>query len=190
MKSTGWSAFVCALALTGCSAPATVQPTGDRVASASAASEDYKLGVGDKVRINVFHEDTLSGDFTIGSSGNLSLPLIGTVPALGKTLPEVSADIGQRLAGGYVRDPKVSMEVVTYRPFYILGEVKSPGNYPFVNGLTAMNAIATAQGFTPRANQHMVYIRRDGASEEVPYKLTPDLRVLPGDTLRLGERYF
>ena len=101
------------------------------------------------------------------------------------------ADLVQmRLADGYLRQPKVAAEVIAYRPFFILGEVKAPGQYPYVSGLTALNAVATAQGFTPRAARSVIYIRRAGAAEEEAFKLTPELRVLPGDTLRLGERYF
>jgi polysaccharide biosynthesis/export protein len=95
-----------------------------------------------------------------------------------------------KLADGYLREPKVSMEVVTYRPYFVLGEVKTPGQYPYSNGLTVTNAIATAAGFTPRADKKVVFIRRSGEAEEKPFRLTPDLRVYPGDTIRLAERFF
>lgn len=174
----------------GCSGPAAVMPSGDRVAIANTEVGDYKLGVGDKLRLTVFHEDGLSGEFAVGANGKVAFPLIGEVPAAGKTASEIAAAITAQLSSGYLRDPKVSVEVSAFRPFYILGEVKTPGTYPFVNGLTAMNAIATAQGYTPRANTKGVYIRRADSATETFYQLTPNLRIFPGDTIRLGERYF
>lgn len=168
-----------------------VAPPGDRIGSAGAAPvEVYKLGVGDKVRMMVYNEPALTGEFALSPNGTLSLPLIGEISAAGQTVEDVRALVQSRLGDGYLRDPKVSMEVTAYRPFYILGEVKAPGTYPYVSGLTVLNAIATAQGFTPRANQRTIFIRRSGEDREVPYELRPDLRIFPGDTIRLGERYF
>ncbi len=180
-----WALFVAGCAGTG----ATVAP-GDRIGTSASFVEDYKLGVGDKVRITVYNEAALSGEFALSTNGNLSLPLIGEIPAAGKTPDEVSATVRARLSDGYLRDPKVTLEVTAYRPFYILGEVRAPGTYPYVSGLTVLNAIATAEGFTPRANQRVVFIRRFGVDQEAAYELTPDLRIYPGDTIRLGERFF
>jgi polysaccharide biosynthesis/export protein len=183
-------ALVLGLLVAGCAGPrATVSP-GDRVAGRADFASEYKLGVGDKLRLTVYGEPSLSGEFALGANGTISVPLIGDVPSAGKTTSEVVEAIRTRLADGYLRDPRVSGEVVSYRPFYILGEVRSPGTYPYVVGLTALNAIATAQGFTPRANRSLVFIRRLGEDMEKPYELTPDLLVFPGDTIRLGERYF
>lgn len=175
-----------------CAGPAVkVVSTGDRyVTSVSDLPEEYKLGTGDKVRINVFNEPTLSGEFAVSSTGMLSLPLIGDVVATGQTPAEVATVVQGKLADGYLRDPKVSLEVSTYRPFFILGEVKAPGQYPYLTGLTVQNAVATAQGFTPRASKDVVFIRRAGATGEIAYRVSPDLRVLPGDTIRFAERYF
>lgn len=150
----------------------------------------YQLGVADKVRVIVFGEEALSGEFTVSDSGTLSLPLIGAVPATGRTPADVIADIETRLGKGYLRNPKVSMDVLTYRPFYILGEVEKPGEYAFSNGLTVMNAVARAEGYTYRANKKKVFIKRAGEMEEKRYKLSPDLKIFPGDTVRIGERYF
>lgn len=179
-----------AMMLAACAGTGAVAPPGDRVASTAAFEEGYKLGVGDKIRITVFNEASLSGEFSVGANGDLSLPLIGAVPATGQTPAQISATVQRQLADGYLRDPRVSAEITAYRPYYILGEVRAPGTYPFVVGLTAFNAIATAEGFTPRANKSMVFVRRLGSDQEVAYKLTPDLRIYPGDTIRLGERYF
>ncbi|NML96224.1 polysaccharide export protein [Novosphingobium sp. TW-4] len=159
-------------------------------AGAQVADGSYKLGPADKVRIIVFNEETLSGEFSVNDSGSLSLPLIGEVPAVGRVASEVVKDIEARLADGYLREPHVSLDVLTYRPFYILGEVTKPGTYPYSNGLTAMNAVATAEGYTYRANKRKVMIKRAGESEEHVYPLTPDLKIYPGDTVRVVERYF
>jgi polysaccharide export outer membrane protein len=164
--------------------------TGERYAAAGAQEVDYLLGPGDKVRIVVYNEPSLTGEFMVSSTGTLSLPLIGDVNAAGKSANDVAADVQKALANGYMRSPQVSGEVTLYRPFFILGEVKTPGQFPYASGLTVFNAIATAQGFTPRAQHNVVYIRAAGETEEQAYKLTPDLRVRPGDTLRIGERYF
>lgn len=185
-------AFGCVLGLlvAACAGTGAVAPPGDRIGAGANIEEVYRLGVGDKVRVLVFNEPSLSGEFAVGANGALSLPLIGDLVASGKTIDEVSGEVQAKLGDGYLRDPKISMEVVAYRPYYILGEVKAPGTYPYVNGLTVLNAVASAQGFTPRANQNMIFIRRRGEDREVAYKLTPDLRIFPGDTVRLGERYF
>jgi polysaccharide export outer membrane protein len=158
--------------------------------SATRAVADYRLDAGDRIKLTVFNEAGLSGEFMIGADGNVSLPLIGAVPAKGRTIDEVAADTRARLADGYLRTPKVSGEVVLYRPFFILGEVTAPGPYPYSVGLTALNAIATAKGFSPRANREVVQIRRQGEARESNYALTPELTVYPGDTIRVGERYF
>jgi polysaccharide export outer membrane protein len=163
---------------------------GDRYVSGSSEMDDYRLGVGDRIKIIVFNEPTLSGDFGVAADGAVSLPLIGDVPATGHTVDEVIAIARARYADGYVRLPKLSGEVSTLRPLFIMGEVSAPGSYPYTIGLTAMNAIATAKGFTPRANRDVVRIRRQGETQEVNYRLTPELRVYPGDTVHVGERYF
>lgn len=187
-----WGLLVClGLALSGCATtPTNVVDTGDRYSSMSGGVEDYRLGAGDKVKLTVFNEPTLSGDFSVSADGALSLPLLGNMTVVGKKSSDVAVDIQKQLANGYLRDPKVSLEIVGYRPFFILGEVKTPGQYPYASGLTALNAIAVAQGFTPRAERKVVYIRRAGSSTEEAYRLSPDLRVWPGDTIRLGEKYF
>jgi polysaccharide biosynthesis/export protein len=167
-----------------------VVSSGDRYAGASETAPEYRLGTGDRVRFSVYNEPSLTGEFTVGAEGNLNLPLIGPVPARERTVPEVVADAQQRYGNGFVRDPRVSADVSQYRPFFILGEVNEPGQYPYSIGLTAMNAIATAQGYTARGDRKLVRIRRQGSPTEEAYRLTPDLRVYPGDTIRVGERFF
>lgn len=171
----------------------SAKPAATTTATATATAEpiaDYKLGVADKVRVIVFNEETLSGEFTVSDSGTLSLPLIGDVKATGRTPREVIRDIEAKLADGYLREPRVSMDVLTYRPFYIMGEVTKPGEYPYSNGLTALNAVARAEGFTYRANKRKVFIKRFGETTEHQYKMDPSVVVYPGDTVRIGERYF
>lgn len=173
-------------------APAATAPVTGASASNDAAQsiDDYKLGVGDRLRLTVFSEPTLSGEFSVSAKGTLSLPLVGDVDVMNKSVSEVTDLVRAELADGYLRHPKVSAEVIVYRPFFILGEVKAPGQYPYAIGLTVMNAIATAQGFTPRSDRRNVFIRRFGAAGEQAYRMSPELKVFPGDTLRLGERYF
>jgi polysaccharide export outer membrane protein len=156
----------------------------------SSFIEDYRMGVGDQVRIIVFKEDTLSGQFAVNAKGKIAYPLIGDVDAAGLTTSALAGTIQAKLSDGYLRDPKVSAEVLTYRPYFILGEIKTPAQYPYVNGMTVTNAIATAGGYTPRADRKKVFIRRSGEAQEQRFLLTPDLRVFPGDTIRLGERLF
>lgn len=191
MKKNAAFLLLGAISLAACSksGPPPIS-AGERYATSQGFNEVYTLGAGDKIRMSVFNEQQLNGEFTVSADGEISLPLIGNVPVGGKPIDAVSREVQAKLADGYLLNPRVTMEVVTYRPFFILGEVRSPGQYPYLSGLTALNAIATAQGFTPRARKRTVLIRRFGDQYEQEYLLTPDLRVLPGDTLRLTERFF
>ncbi len=152
--------------------------------------DEYKLGAGDKVRVNVYGEDTLSGEFLVSGEGKVSMPLVGDVQAAGLTVNAFQEELRQALAHDYLKNPKVSVEVVNYRPFYILGEVTKPGEYPYTNGLTVFNAVATAGGFTYRANQGRVFIRGKSDTREHSVPLTGTTLVAPGDTIRIGERLF
>jgi protein involved in polysaccharide export with SLBB domain len=152
--------------------------------------EDYQLGAGDRVRVTVFAEPSLTGEFQVSSGGMISMPLVGDLPASGLTVAAFQRSVETALRNGYLLDPRVSAEVLTYRPFYILGEVGNPGTYPYSAGLTVLNAVATAGGFTYRANTGRVYIRRASASTEEVYQLSSRTRVAPGDTIRIGERLF
>jgi len=140
-------------------------------------SFDYHLGAGDKLRIIVFGEDALTGEFFVSGGGKIAFPLIGDIDVLGLTIPEIQAAVEAKLKDGYLKQPKVSAEVLNYRPFYILGEVQKPGEYPFSNGLTVMNAVATANGFTYRANTKRVYIKRADSTEEQEFPLTSTMPV-------------
>ncbi len=150
----------------------------------------YTLGTADRLRITVFGHEDLSGEFEVDGAGSISMPLIGQMSAVDLTTPELEKTIAAKLASGYILNPRVSAEVINYRPFYILGEVGKPGEYPYTNGLTVQNAVAAAGGFTYRANKRVVYIKSADALEEVPYELNAITIVKPGDTLRIGERIF
>jgi len=179
-------------------AVASVSPASASVAAAAHSDEvktervipTYRLGVADKIRVITFGEPSLTGEFFIGGSGKVSLPLVGDVQAAGLTTREFQTAVETALREGYLKDPHVSVEVLTYRPFYILGEVQKPGEYPFTNGLTVMNAVATANGFTYRANKKRVFIKRAESADEVEYPITSTTPVAPGDTIRIKERFF
>ena len=123
-------------------------------------------------------------------TGAISLPLVGQVEALGLTTPELESKIVETLDGDYILNPRVSAEVINYRPYYILGEVGSPGEYPYTSGLTVLNAVAAAGGFTYRANKKVVYIKSVEAGDAQTYTLDTNTAVKPGDTIRIGERIF
>lgn len=176
-------------------APAPVAaPTGPitpAIGQASSVSDPaYRLGAGDRVRITVYGEDNLSGEFLVSGTGVISFPLIGNIQAGGRTVGDVQASITTALSQGYLRDPRVSAEVLTFRPYYILGEVTRPGEYPYTDGLTVLNAVATAQGFTYRANEKYIFIKHAHDPSEHKEKLTSGMAVEPGDTIRIIERYF
>nr|WP_240609536.1 polysaccharide biosynthesis/export family protein [Phenylobacterium deserti] len=157
---------------------------------AGRAIADYRLGSGDKIRVITFGEEALTGEFFVGGSGKVSFPLIGEVQAAGLSAPEFQRAVEAALKEGYLKEPRVSVEVLNYRPFYILGEVTKPGEYPYTNGLTVLNAVATANGFTYRANTKKVFIKRANSDKEEELALTSSTQVAPGDTIRIAERFF
>lgn len=153
-------------------------------------STAYALGSSDRLRVTVFGHPDLSGEFEVDGTGSISLPLIGQKKAEGLSTSMLEQSITATLAEGYVLNPRVSVEVINYRPYYILGEVGRPGEYPFTNGLTVQNAVAAAGGFSYRANQKVVLIKSMDSDREILYDLTPNTVVKPGDTLRIKERIF
>ena len=155
-----------------------------------AVDSSYKLGSGDKLQITTFGEPSLTGTYEVSGAGYVAIPLVGQVKAEGLSTVEFGHQMEAALREGYLKNPNVSIEVLNYRPFYILGEVTKPGEYPFTNGLTVLNAVATANGFTYRANTHHVLIKRANETVEHTVDLTPTTIVQPGDTIRVKERYF
>ncbi|HWA00963.1 MAG TPA: polysaccharide biosynthesis/export family protein [Caulobacterales bacterium] len=152
-------------------------------------ANSYRLDAGDQLRVTVFGEPDLTGTYQVGSQGTISYPLVGEVEARGLTVAEFTDKLREALLS-YIRAPNVSVEVANYRPFFILGEVQRPGTYPYSANLTVQNAVATAGGFTYRANRGRVFIRHANESQERSYRLTSATPVMPGDTVRIGERFF
>jgi protein involved in polysaccharide export with SLBB domain len=175
--------------LIGC---AEAQPSGAATSTPlqMQSNNDYRLGSGDKLRVIVFGEDDLGGQYDVDGSGQVRLPLIGQVQAAGLTVHQFEAAVKTKLDEGYLKNARVSVEVTSYRPFYIIGEVNKPGEYPYVNGMSVLNAVALAGGYTYRADDSEVYIRRNGASEEQSAPADQTTKVNPGDIIRVPERFF
>lgn len=150
----------------------------------------YRLDTGDQLRIVVYGQSELTNIYAIDQAGYVSLPLIGEVAARGASTAELEGSIEAALASRFVRDPDVTVEVASYRPFFILGEVNTPGQYPYVPGMTVENAVAVAGGFTPRANERVMRLSRqlDGVLYEGRLAVTEPIRA--GDTVYVGERLF
>lgn len=175
--------------LCGCAGSA---PIASAAQVSGGSDEQYRLAPGDKLHIIIFGEETLTGDYVLTSAGNLTFPLVGNVPGSGRTVEELQDALAKSLGDGYINDPKVSIQVVSYRPFFILGEVNRPGEYPVSTGLTIQQAVASAGGYTYRANTRRVYLKRANDTREVLVDLraTPGLVVRAGDTIRITERHF
>jgi polysaccharide export outer membrane protein len=175
-------------AITGLPAHAFAQQA-EAVPPASATAS-YVLGPNDRVRLKVYGEPDIAGEYEVDNNGNVSIPLAGRIRAAGLTTRQLERSIASALSKGIVRDPRVNVEVALYRPYYILGEVKKGGEYPYRLGLTVMDAVASAGGFTYRANENKVYLRRSGAGAEEVYALDAPVPIFPGDNIRIPERYF
>jgi polysaccharide export outer membrane protein len=179
----------------GSSAPPPSQPNAQVPAvpqqdGSSDVVAGYQLGPGDQVRVTVFRHEDLSGEFLLDGEGFFALPLVGEVKGGGKNVRELENDIEVAFKdGGYLVNPQVSLEVLNYRPFYILGEINAPGSYPYVNGMTVINAVALAGGYTYRASQGGITVQR-GGSEGKEVSVGPTSQVLPGDIINVPERFF
>jgi polysaccharide biosynthesis/export protein len=156
----------------------------------ATSAATYVLGSTDRIRLKVYGEPDISGEYEIDAGGNVSVPLAGHIKAAGSTTRQLEKSITSALSKGIVRDPRVNVEIVSYRPYYILGEVKKSGEYPYRLGLTVMDAVASAGGFTYRANENKIYLRRAGAGVEEVYALDAPVPVFPGDNIRVPERFF
>ena len=151
---------------------------------------EYSTGSGDRIKVNVFGHTDLSGQFLIDGTGSIAMPLIGDVEVGGLTVRGIEKAIVAKLKPDYLKNPQVSVEVMNYRPFYILGEVKRPGSYPYVSGMTVINAVALGGGYTYRARENRIYITRatDPKREKKPAR--HNTAVLPGDVVEVPERFF
>lgn len=155
-----------------------------------ALYQPYRLGEGDRVRITVFEQDGLTNTYAVDQSGYIAFPLVGAVTARGMTVQQLEGAIAQKLRGGYIRNPDVTVEVDRYRPVFIMGEVGSAGQYAYVPGLTVQKAVATAGGFTARANQRNVDITRSINGKVMTGRVMLSDPLLPGDTVYIRERLF
>ena len=178
------------LPIAGCTAQS--YPSADIAQANASVAQGFKLGTGDKLRITVFDEPSLSGEFDVGVDGSVAIPLITPVQAAGQTPMAVRQAITSKLAeGGYVLEPRVAVEVLNYRPFYILGEVNKPGEYAYSGDLSLLQAIAKAGGFTARANKINVIVRRSGWNSARTVRIgDPPLIIAPGDTVMVRESVF
>jgi polysaccharide export outer membrane protein len=154
------------------------------------SSGTYVLGPTDRVRVKVYGEPDVAGEYEVEAGGYVSVPLAGRIKAAGLTTRQLERSIAAALSKGIVRDPRVNVEIALYRPFYILGEVKKSGEYPYRVGMTVLDAIASAGGFTYRANENKAYLRRSGSTVEEIYPLDVPVLIFPGDNIRIPERYF
>jgi protein involved in polysaccharide export with SLBB domain len=184
-----FSALVFVLAL---GAVGSETDTGSRwgFTQVSARSTGYLLRPNDRLRIKVYNEPEISGEYQVDASGFISIPLAGRIRAGGQSAGQIERLIVLRLTDGVIRDPKVSVEVAAYAPFYILGEVKRPAELQYRPGLLVLDAIAAAGGYTYRANEKKVFIRRAGSLVEEVHTMDAPIPVYPGDNIRVPERYF
>jgi polysaccharide export outer membrane protein len=150
----------------------------------------YRLGSGDKLKITIFNQEDLNGEYVIDGAGNFSLPLVGTIAAKNVTLEELEKKLKDALSPDFLLNPQISIQVLNYRPFYILGEVEKPDSYPYVSGMTYRNAVAIAGGFTYRAKEDHVYVIHGNDPSQKEIKAKMDMQVLPGDIIRVDERMF
>ncbi len=155
-----------------------------------SSTAPYALGTGDKLRVIVFGQDNLSNVYAVDNTGRISMPLIDAVPVANMSTVQVERAIEAKLRNGFIREPRVSVEVDAFRPFYILGEVTAPGQYPFVNGLTIQKAAAIANGFTPRADRYNAEITRQVKGGVLAGTVPITYPVRPGDTIVIKERWF
>jgi polysaccharide biosynthesis/export protein VpsN len=155
----------------------------------AAEAPAYKLGSGDKLRVTVFNEKSLSGDYEVSDQGMLAMPLIGPVSVGNLTIREAEALLTNKF-DKYLVNPRVGIEVLNYRPFFILGEVNKPGSYPYVSGMSVLSAVVLAGGFTPRADEHDISIKHASDRDAKAQKVDENAPVLPGDILRVNQRLF
>ncbi len=183
------STLLSAVLLPGLLAVGACTP-GNLTERASIAAFQYRIGAGDRVKVTTYGEDRLTGEFTVNSAGEISFPLLGNVTAAGKTLAEFNAELQRRLGSEFMKNPQVSVEMVNFRPVYILGEVQKPGEFPFGERMSVYALVAKAGGFTYRANQKYAYVRGENDTSERAVRLSSATAVQPGDTIRIPERTF
>ncbi len=177
------------LAVGGCSVGNNMPSPSFATSEGAGSGRAYKLGVGDELKVTVFGEENLSGTFKINPHGGLEMPLVGEIGAVGQTVSGVRARIVRKLSNGYLKQPRVNVEVANYRPIYVHGEVKSGGEFAYKTGLKFRDAVAMAGGYTYRAEQSYVVVVREG-ERETRLQIPTNIRVQPGDNIRVPERFF
>jgi polysaccharide export outer membrane protein len=150
----------------------------------------YHLDAGDRLRVVVYGQEGLTNTYAIDAGGSITMPLIGSVPARGRTTVGLAAEISAKLRAGFIREPSVAVEIEAYRPFFILGEVAAPGQYPYVPNMTVESAVAIAGGFSPRARRDSVTVTHTDASGTARFVVPPGSPISPGDTVLVSERWF
>ena len=158
--------------------------------STGMADPSYRLGAGDKLQINVFNQEDLTGEYTLDGNGRFTMHLIGKVSAAGMTPTELEALLVSKLKPDYLVNPRISVRIQNFRPFYIIGEVKKPSSYPYVDGMSYLTAVAIAGGFTYRAKKGDVYVVRGDDADREEVKLDVNEKARPGDIIRVAERMF
>ena len=159
-------------------------------AEQGAGSEEYRFAAGDQLKITVYGHEDLSGEFDVDGVGDVAMPLIDEVAAKGRTANELELAIVDALKPDYLKNPSVSVEVLNYRPYYIIGEVETPGSYPYINGMTVVTAVAIAGGFTYRARKGRFKIVRAEGEQPIELEAELDFEILPGDVIEVRERLF
>lgn len=184
-------AFLALLALASSPARASDPAAGPAQAGAQGSVQaPYRVGTGDRLKIGVYNAEKLSGEFAVGGDGKIAYPILGRVPVSGLTLDEVAELVTMRLADGYLIEPRVTVDIISYRSVYILGEVARPGQYPYVEGLTIYQLVAQAGGFTYRANRKTIRLKHEGEPSERKYTIVTGSLVKPGDTVLILQRFF
>jgi polysaccharide export outer membrane protein len=150
----------------------------------------YHLDAGDKLRVVVYGQEGLTNTYAIDAGGSITMPLIGSVRARGRTPAGLASEISAKLRNGYIRDPSVAVEIEAYRPFFILGEVAAPGQYPYVPNMSVESAVAIAGGFSPRARRDRVTVTHTDSSGSMRIVVPLGTALSPGDTVLVGERWF
>jgi len=184
--------LVLCLLTAGCSADSNLEPVSEAQQQAiiEAAKGSHRLQAGEKIRVTVSGEGSLSDDYQIDPSGYLALPLAGTVKAAGLTEAELEQELSKKFRSEYLRNPKVTVSLIEFRPFYILGEIEKPGAYPYTSGLNVLGAIAIAGGTTYRGSNSTVLIQHAGESGMREYPLASNVPILPGDIIRIPSKFF
>ncbi len=179
-------AMITSAFLSSCAAPGDYRPE----LFAASANEPYTLAAGDRLRIIVFGQESLSNTYSVDGAGRIAMPLIGSVPVQGRTVPDVEHEIAAQLRNGFIREPRISVEVEAFRPFFVLGEVTNAGQYPYVEAMTVRTAVAIAGGFGPRGYQGAVDVTRVVDGYPVTGRVPLDTPIRPGDTITVRERIF